>query len=236
MISYLVAVAMLSAEPSLASRVDAMERQYDIAQAELLTKELRQTAQLDAYERNLLLARCALSIAEIKRIEFERTPPDDRAQRQAIGKEIDAAADETLSNLANAPETSETWRVRADAYGVKIRSNYQAQRYHKDMEDATAHARALDPKNARAVVSAAKPLIFADSDHGGDMAKGLAVLEDALTLDPAQEEGQLLRAFALRKLGRDAEAQEAYRQVLARNPACAPAKYELAHWQEALAK
>lgn len=228
---FLALTIALAAGGTPVERVAAMEKQYDPAAAETLAQELRQCAEIDANERNLLLARCALCVAEMLRIDFERVPSEERPRRQELGKAIDKAANEALADLANAPETSETWRVRADAYGVKIRSNYQAQRYHRDMEQAIARALELDPKNARAVVSSAKPFLFADEDHGGDLAHGLAIIENALKLDPALEEAQLLRAFALHVLGKDAEATEAYRKVLADNPACAPARYELARAQ-----
>ena len=41
---------------------------------------------------------------------------------------------------------------------------------------AIAEARRLDPKNARAIVAEAKPLLFAPPEHGRDLRAGIALL------------------------------------------------------------
>lgn len=228
MIAALIIVA-LGEMASLECQVATVERGYSLSEATGLATTLRERVQEGQTNDGALLARCLLYIAELNRVEYEHTPVESRQIRQALGKAIDDAADEALVRLDHMPASSEVWRMRADCYGVKIRSSYQARRYHKDLENAIAQARTSDPKNAHAYISEAKRYLFADEAHGRDLSKGLQLLDAALALDASIEEGQLLRAFALRASGQSIAAAEAYRSVLAANPACAPAKYELEH-------
>lgn len=118
--------------------------------------------------------------------------------------------------------------MEADLVATMIRSDFRAKKFEARFRAAVAKARALDPKNAQAIVSEAKPLLFAPPEHGRDYRAGIALLDRALALDPRIEAALLLRAFAHDSLGERAAAEADWRAALAVNPDCEPARHGLA--------
>jgi tetratricopeptide (TPR) repeat protein len=173
------------------------------------------------------LARAALLVAELYRIDFEELPPSQKKQRREFGESIDAAADTGLEALASLPETSCRQRIRADLLATKIRSDFRAKKYAKEMEAAAARALELDPGNARAMVTLAKPPLFADDRHGRDLDEAIRVLSDALAIDPTVESALLLRALAFEMQGETEACQRDLEAALAANPDCRPANERL---------
>ncbi len=169
-------------------------------------------------------ARACLLTAELLRVTWEAADPSARDTRQKLGARIDVAAQEGLAELEELPDSSERSRVEADLLATMIRSDFRARRLEARLRAAIDHALALDPDNARAQTSAAKPLLFADAKHGGDPHAALEVLDHALRLDPELESARLLRAVAWEKLGEPAKAEADWKEALRRNPACEPAR------------
>jgi tetratricopeptide (TPR) repeat protein len=166
-------------------------------------------------------------VAELLRVELEQLPETGRASRRELGQRIDAAAEEALAILDRMPESAETQRIRADLLATMIRSDFRAKRYEAALKAAVARALELDPDSPRALVAAAKPLVFAPPGKGRDLAQALRLLDRALVLAPGLEPAQLLRAEALDRAGRRDEALTAWRAALAANPACRPARHRL---------
>lgn len=218
-------LAQIPPQPSLAdyaARLGQVQRRYDIEEAGRLVQELRSAHPEDA--QSLLLPKALLLVADWQRVEFEKLGKDRHAERRALGKIIDEAAQEGLDCLKNAPESSEVCRLRADFYGAMIRTDFQAKRYRKNMDAAAQRALALDPRNANACVTAAKPYLFADPGQGQDLGKAKEWLDRALELDPGHEAALLLKALIYEQLGEKSQANDLYKQVLTSNPACKPAK------------
>ncbi len=176
----------------------------------------------------LLQVRAGLLAAELLRVRFEQPTSTASADRETIGQRIDAFAGEALALLPALPESSERWRMEADLVATMIRSDFRAKKFEARFRAAVAKARALDPKNAQAIVSEAKPLLFAPPEHGRDYRAGIALLDRALALDPRIEAALLLRAFAHDSLGERAAAEADWRAALAVNPDCEPARHGLA--------
>jgi cytochrome c-type biogenesis protein CcmH/NrfG len=105
-----------------------------------------------------------------------------------------------------------------------IRSDYRAKKYQDEFEAAVEHALALDPSNAEAWVSKAKRYLFADPEHGGDVAEAERLLSKAIALDSDLESARLLRAESYVRLGNEEAATSDWREVLEHNPDSEPAR------------
>lgn len=210
--------------PALARALDAAVRGYDASVAGAVLSEARVArAAADSPELAALHARAALAVAELLRLELEALGPGEGEQRRLLGQRIDAAAEDGLAAVAGMPETSEVERTRADLIATMIRSDFRAKKHEAAFRAAVDRALALDPSNARAWVSSAKPYLFAAPEQGGDVAEALRRLDRALELDPELEPARLLRAFAHDTLGDAAAAERDWQAALRANPQCRPA-------------
>jgi tetratricopeptide (TPR) repeat protein len=211
----------------LQDRLERAARTYSLQEARALLEE----QQVEVGERpaaaRLLYVRSLLLVAELLRIEWEELADSQRSQRRQMGREIDSYARRGLVEVEMLDESSERSRLRADLYSTMIRTDFQAKKYRKKMEAATEAALELDPDNAHAHVTAAKPLIFAKQRQGGDPQQALALLDRALELQPDLEPARLLRAVAWDKLGAPDRARADWQQALDNNPHCLPAQRAL---------
>jgi tetratricopeptide (TPR) repeat protein len=205
----------------------AAARAYDAEAATAVLAGLRRPLEEETADGLALRVEAGLVVAEVLRVTYEQTPQGERAGRRLLGQRIDAAAEEALTLVDRLPETSERERMRADLLATLIRSDYRAQKHDDAFQAAVARARELDPDNPRALVTAAKPLLFADAAHGGDPAAALRLLDRALELAPGLESAVLLRALALDTVGDQQAALAAWRRALERNPLCRPARWRL---------
>lgn len=210
--------------PDWHERLDSVRRSYSLESANELIAEM--TTQNDA-GTSAALAEAYLIKAELLRFDWE-TLPDDSENRDQVADELDAAAWAGIEQCKRLSDSSETFRLRADLLGTLIRSRYRAKKHLDEMEANAERAIELDSANARAYVSKAKPLLFADERHGGDVEKAIALLDKALELDGSLESAKLLRAYGLEQLEERDEALAAYREVLQHNPQCTPAEHAIA--------
>ena len=233
---YLAALAMKPGEIcGLATDLDALGRDlktatraYDrglaitvLARIRRLNEEQMSPAGAD------LQARAALVAAEIERLAFESAPPGERAVRSEIGRRIDEAAEQGLAILDRMSESSERYRIEADLLATKIRSDFRAKKYRKEFRAAVARALELDERNARAWVTAAKPLAFAGPNRGGDLSEAVRLLDHALELEPGLESALLLRGLVWERRGDQARAAADWHAALDANPQCRPASARL---------
>ena len=230
MVAVALAVVVAAVVPARAAdSCQEAARAYDLDLASRALVEVRARDRGTASATSAAdLARCALTVAELMRIRFETSPKSATGERTALGQRIDLAAEEGLAALDRVAAASETSRLRADLISTMIRSPFRAKQLEPTFRAAVAAALALDPANPRALVSQAKPLIFADPAHGGDPAAARSLLDRALTLAPDLESALLLRALACELTGDMAGAAADWRRALALNPACAPARDRLA--------
>lgn len=208
--------------------ITAAERTYDLqaARSALDACALEASATGDEALRENL-ARAALLAAELVRIDFEGLDRSEKKQRRALGESIDAAADVGLETLESLSETSCRQRMRGDLLATKIRSDFRAKKYADEMKAATARALELDPGNAHAMVTLAKPLVFADDRHGRDLDEAIRMLSEALAVDPTLESALLLRALAFERQGNSDAWRDDLKTALAANPNCRPANERL---------
>ncbi|MDZ4859219.1 MAG: hypothetical protein SGI88_09540 [Candidatus Hydrogenedentes bacterium] len=212
---------------SLARDLSAARLAYDTAAAQSVREKARALVTSGDNAASRIHVEAALLVAELHRIAWEQLPESDVAHRRPFGEQIDAAAEEALASLEKLPEDSERYRLRADILGTMIRSDFRAKKYRKDMETSAAKAVELDPTNAKAYVSRAKPFVFAETNVGGDPAKAIELLTKALDLDPELEPARCLRALAYQKAGNDDLSRADWEKALADNPVCKPAADEL---------
>ena len=211
--------------------ISAAEQQYHLCEtrydSSCAREQLKNLASVADARVQLLRARLHLLVAEVGRMHYEHTPASDTAERRRIGDEIDLAARAGLGILETMETTSEVYRIRADLLGTMIRTPYQATRLRKRMLTATEEALRLDPKNAHAWLSAAKPYLFATPDHGQDLLRAEEAIDKALALEPHLEQVQVLHALLREKQGRKIEAMTAWKALLDANPRCLPAQFAL---------
>lgn len=207
-----------------ADPVDAVMQSWDVERAIELVIELR--GDVDAHDGGcaLTLARADLAVASMLRVELEAKPREDRDERRVLGLRIDVHAEEGLDALAQCRDTSERWRIEADLLATMIRSDYRAKKFEKRLKEAIDRALALDESNALAWVASAKPFLFADERHGGDLEEAVRRLGHALELQPGLESALVLRAYAHEQLGRPEAARADLEEVLRLNPECRPAR------------
>ena len=225
----LVAAAAGAAEtPATVERdLVAAERRWDTDAAVAVLSRARALERAAPSARTaLLLVQADLAAAELLRVRYEEAAAG-AAGRETIAQRIDAFAGEALPLLSSLPESSERWRIEADLVATMIRSDFRAKRYETRLRAAIARARQLDPRNARVMVSAAKPLLFAPPEHGRDLRAGIALLDQALAIDPRLEPALLLRAYAHDGLGERSAAEADWRAALTTNPECEPARRAL---------
>jgi hypothetical protein len=204
------------------------ERTWDVAAAvEALSRARALHRAAPSPASALLQVRAGLLAAELLRVDFEQAAGAAGGDREILGRRIDALAEEALALLPSLPASSERWRIEADLVATLIRSDFRAKKHEARLRAAIAEARRLDPGNARALVSEAKPLLFAPEGRGRDLRAGIALLDRALAIDPRLEAALLLRAFARDSLGERAAAEADWRAALALNPECRPAHVAL---------
>jgi tetratricopeptide (TPR) repeat protein len=214
----------------LREALDAARAHYDVAAAEAIWETLRAPDPAKTGgDSTRLRAEAALLIAELHRIDWERLPESDIAERRPLGNQIDEAAQDGLDALANVAQDSDYYRLKADLLAVMIRSDFRAKKYRKEMEEAAAKAIELDPNNAKAYVSRAKPFVFARANEGGDPRKAIELLTRSLDVDPNLETARCLRGLAYKLAGEPERAREDWETALKRNPSCRPARDELQH-------
>ncbi len=220
----LLPLILLFAAPELTARLENAERSYDVAAAEAVLAEA--DAAGDA-ERALQL-QALLLVGNLHRYEFEGLPESAYAERRELGERIDVVAERGLEMLQTEPQSSERLRVMADLLGLMIRNDHRARKHGEAMKQAAQQAHDADPKNPLALVSLAKPAIFAPPAQGRDYAEALRLLDAALALAPGLEQARLLRAHVLKETGDIAGAKVEWHKALEQNPDCRPALDELA--------
>jgi len=214
------------------TRAQRVEREYDLPAAVALMVELQSCViENPSDESFMTLARVALLVAELRRMEYETTDADPRNKR-LLGRTIDDAAKVGRDALEKAPNVSEKWRIQADLYGTMIRSKYKGNKYGGEMDKATERARKMDPNNANAIVTGCKRLLFATKGQGGDVPAALEMLNEALAIDPNHERALIFRGIAYDKLGKEELAEKDWKRTLELNPYSRLAKDNLQSIEE----
>ncbi len=213
---------------ALETRLLEAQRLYDeTAARSLIDKQWASVGVDTTDEERALFVRGLLLLCELLRIDFEGMSKQDYKEKRALGHQIDSHARKGLEQTELLEESATKYRLRADLYATMIRTDFQAKKHRKKMETATAKALDLDPNDSRAHVAAAKPLLFAGPNRGGDPKAAIVHLDRALEIEPALERALLLRGLASERLGNIEQAEADWRQALENNPDCRPAADKL---------
>ena len=219
-----VAFATTTIFDDLRRDLAAVEREYDVEQAEALLPAVQQYAEANpSDETHFLLAELAAVIAELNRMDYETEEEMDTREQRLLGRRIDEVAQIGLDALNKLPDSSEKFRIMSDLYATMIRSKYKGSKYGNEMERAAEKALAMDPSNPDAYVTVAKKPLFAKEKHGGDLEMSLTLLNRALQLDPEHEKALIFRGIAFEKLNQLDRAVEDWNTVLEQNPHSRPA-------------
>ncbi len=219
----------LAATPleDLAADYREARKNFDPAAAEALLLEFEAyLGQDDSAEAKMEFVRTALLVAELNRLDYEEkglTP----LEKRRLGKKIDDAAQTAHKLLETMEDSSEKYRMAADLWGARIRSNFQGKKFGKKMEEASDKALELGEDNPYAHVTASKRPLFAPEKRGGDIDKALKHLNKALELRPGCESALILRGILHERNDNLQLARKDWQQVLDANPKCRPAKAKL---------
>jgi cytochrome c-type biogenesis protein CcmH/NrfG len=221
-LALLVFPAYAQTQTEWQERLREAERRYDSGAMAAFIESLRDQPRDEA--SNLVLAQAYLALAEIYRLEYDALDESELGARREVGQQVDDAADAGLAIVEELEESSEQQRIIADLLGTKIRSNYRAKRFRDTMEAASSRALELDPANAAAYASKAKPYLMASERHGGDIERAIELLEQAMKLNPELEKASLLLARAYEESGQPDRTEAILDDLLESNPQCRPAR------------
>ncbi len=199
----------VAAQEPLGKQYETAQQHYDID----LATRTRDSLRAQETTQSLLYAKLCLLIAELHRINYEESTTSEGDERRELGARIDEAAEEGLSAVQVLNDSSEKYRVQGDLYGCMIRTKFQARKYRRKMEESIAQARAMDSKNPKALLSAAKPFLFG-KDSEENLSVALELINQALELNPASEQAFLLRGLAHDKMGKPEQARLDWNQAL----------------------
>jgi cytochrome c-type biogenesis protein CcmH len=124
----------------------------------------------------------------------------------AMPQSLDDAISELQAQLAKDPKQPEGWRLLGQALTTE-------QRY-AEARDAYAHAAALSPKEADVLVEAAQSRALAAEQRRFD-GQAIALLQQALQLQPQHQRARWFLGIAYRQAGNDAEAAKTWEPLLA---------------------
>jgi len=221
---------------SLMERVAEAEQAYDLELAkEVYTEYQEYVDSLPEEEVNqeilMGLARAALTVAELRRVDYEEQDLD-AIKRRALGREIDEAAEVGREALDDIGETSEKYRLKSELMATMIRSKYRGSQMGDEMFDAAAKAVELDPSNAKAFVVAARKPLYSPESRGGDVEQALKLLNHAIELNPDLERAYVFRGVAYQELGQTEKAVADWQKALEINPNSRLAKLQLKRVQD----
>jgi tetratricopeptide (TPR) repeat protein len=214
----LCAIPAAAVPDELIAAYEQARKDYDLAAAENLVPQFQEAAAAEGTEEARLdLARAALLVAELRRLDYENAPMRGR-DRRILGRAIDDVANIGLDTLDGLPDSSEKYRIEADLLGTIIRSKFRGSRYSDRMTASMAKAIELNPENPEAWVTGSKRMLFASERYGGDVPKALEYLNKALELDPDHERAIVFRGIAYEKLGETEKSKEDVDRALEINP------------------
>lgn len=214
-------------------------KNYDVAEAVKAFDAIRQYAKENAPsdEINFAIAQASLTVATLYRIEYEEKEKFDpkastdeslkRKDMRILGQRIDDASWIGHKALDALPESSEQLRIRADLWGMMIRTSYRGNKYGDIMEECANKSLELDPKNPWAYVSASKRKLFATERRGGDLETAMLYLDKALELKPEFEDALILRGIGYKDMGEKEKAIADWKKALEVNPNSYTARKQL---------
>jgi len=223
----------------LSAHSDKARADYDVEAALKAFQAVQDFAKANPAtdEINFVIARSALTVATLYRIKYEEEEKFDeedndegnlkRKDMRILGQRIDDVSWIGHKALDALPESSEQLRLRADLWGMMIRTGYRGNKYGDLMEECANKALALDPQNHWAYVSASKRKLFATEKRGGDLEKAMEYLNKALELKTDFEDALVLRGMGYEKLGEKDKAVADWKKALELNPKSYTAKKNL---------
>ncbi|MBI1321279.1 MAG: tetratricopeptide repeat protein [Candidatus Hydrogenedens sp.] len=214
----------------LKAAADKARTHYDLELGQSIIPELQtrinSTADTQSEELRWVLAEDTLLVASLLRYRYEK-PDTSNTEKRSLGEQIDQTASIGFTALGGLPDTSEKHRIMSDLYAMMMRTRFKGNRFQEAMHDNINKALELDPKNAKALVSQSRRKLFAEEEYGGDFEGGLALINEAIELDPTDESAYILRGLAYEQHDEPEKALADWEKALEINPDARPAQEHL---------
>jgi cytochrome c-type biogenesis protein CcmH len=134
------------------------------------------------------------------------TPDALDPARRETPRTLEAAIERLEQELRRDPKQVEGWRLLAEAYRAKART--------QDAAQALARAVELQPKDPELLAQAAEARALATQDRRFD-AQAITLLRRALAMDPTHQRAAWFLGVAQRQAGQPAEAARTWESLLA---------------------
>jgi tetratricopeptide (TPR) repeat protein len=170
-----------------------------------------------------------LGLCDLK--NFEIVKSSIKTKKKALKKERIALAEEGIVYADNSIKLnynySESHRVKGALISNRISGMISGIRYGNMAEDEINIALKIKPGNALAKIEIAREYIKKPAILGGDVKKGIEILNKVLIDNPELERGYLNLGIAHEKIGENEMAMNTFRQLLDLNPKNMEAKFYL---------
>ncbi|MFQ5714095.1 MAG: tetratricopeptide repeat protein [Candidatus Scalinduaceae bacterium] len=170
-----------------------------------------------------------LSLCDLK--NFEMVKSSIRAKKKALKKERIALAGEGIvyvdKSIKLNDNYSESHRVKGALISNRISGMISGIHYGNMAEDEINIALKIEPNNALAKIEVAREYINKPGLLGGNVKKGIEILEKILKDNPEIEKGYVSLGIAYKEIGEKEKAMNTFKRVLEINPDNLEAKFFL---------
>lgn len=170
-----------------------------------------------------------LSLCDLKNFEIAKT--SIKVKKRSLKKERITLAEEGLiyadKSIKLKDDFSESHRVKGALISNKISGMISGILNGHLAEDEIDIALQIDPDNALAQIETARKFINKPLILGGDLEKGIEILNKVLRDNPGLERGYLNLGIAYEKSGKKEKAMNTFRKLLDLNPKNLEAKFYL---------
>ncbi len=170
-----------------------------------------------------------LSLCDLK--NFEITKSTVKADKKRLKTKRISIAEEGLNYADRSIELnndfSDSHRVKCALFSNMISGMFSGIRYGGMAEDEINIALKIEPNNALAKIEVAREYINKPGLLGGDVKKGIEILEKILKDNPEIEKGYTNLGIAYEEIGEREKAMKTFEHLLNINPENIEAKYNL---------
>ncbi len=170
-----------------------------------------------------------LSLCDLK--NFEITKSTVKADKKRLKTKRISMAEEGLNNADRSIELnndfSDSHRVKGTLFSNMISGMFSGIRYGGMAEDEINIALKIEPNNALAKIEVAREYINKPGLLGGNVKKGIEILEKILKDNPEKEKGYVSLGIAYEEIGEKEKAINTFEHLLNINPENIEAKYNL---------
>ena len=168
-----------------------------------------------------------LGLCDLK--NFEMTKITSKSKKRSLKEERIALAEKGLiyadKSIELKDDYSESHRIKGTLIPNKISGMFSAMSLGRLAEEEINLALKFDRKNALAHIEIARKYLNKLAIAGGDIGKGITILNKVLKDNPELERGHLNLGIAYEKIGENEKAVNTFERLLDLNPENIEAKY-----------